>query len=87
MAITQTWDGLSEHQVLDAVEQTIGSKLSNICIKRNSYINRVFELEAADGQQAYIAKFYRPGRWRITRGGIALAGLPEVLFNLVKLSR
>ena len=26
-------------------------------------------------------QFYRPGRWRITQGGIALAGLPEVLFK------
>ena len=26
-------------------------------------------------------QFYRPDRWRITRGGIALAGLPEVLFQ------
>src|SRR4029077_16549066 len=25
--------------------------------------------------------FYRPDRWRITQGGIALAGLPEVLFK------
>jgi Ser/Thr protein kinase RdoA (MazF antagonist) len=48
---------------LDAVEGTIGKKLSNLLLKRNSYINRVYELEEHDSRERFIVKFYRPGRW------------------------
>lgn len=44
------------------VEKALGVKCTNLCRPLNSYINRVFELAAADGT-GLIAKFYRPGRW------------------------
>lgn len=57
------WDQLNEHTTIDIVEPVIGLKLANLCLKRNSYINRVFELEIADSAERIIVKFYRPGRW------------------------
>jgi len=54
---------LNEYTVIDIVEPIIGFKLSNICLKRNSYINRVFEIENADTRDRLIVKFYRPNRW------------------------
>ena len=38
-------------------------KLSNLLLPRNSYINRVYELEKYDTRERFIVKFYRPGRW------------------------
>jgi len=32
-------------------------------LTRNSYINRVYELEKHDSRERFIVKFYRPGRW------------------------
>jgi Ser/Thr protein kinase RdoA (MazF antagonist) len=45
------------------VEKTLGEKLSNLLLPRNSYINRVYELEEHDSRERFIVKFYRPGRW------------------------
>jgi len=56
------WESLSQDTVLNTVESTINDKLSNLIIKRNSYINRVYELKKSSGE-SMIAKFYRPGRW------------------------
>ena len=61
--MSHPWKSLTEAFVLDSVESVIGRKLSNVCIQRNSYINRVFELQWVDGSQTLIAKFYRPSRW------------------------
>ncbi|OGC05007.1 hypothetical protein A2276_03550 [candidate division WOR-1 bacterium RIFOXYA12_FULL_43_27] len=57
------WQELTHDNILTAVEKTIGKKLSGLLIKRNSYINRVYELEKYDSLERIIVKFYRPGRW------------------------
>ncbi|MDD5594307.1 MAG: phosphotransferase, partial [Candidatus Margulisbacteria bacterium] len=57
------WQDLTPENIFNSVEATLGTKLSNICLKRNSYINRVYELEKHDSGERFIAKFYRPGRW------------------------
>ena len=64
------WKTLTPENIFKTVEETLGTKLSNICLKRNSYINRVFELEKHDSRlpagrqgERLIVKFYRPGRW------------------------
>ena len=61
--MSQTWQNLSPDSVLDRLEATLNIKLSNVCIKRNSYINRVYEVTRIDTGEGLIAKFYRPGRW------------------------
>jgi Ser/Thr protein kinase RdoA (MazF antagonist) len=48
--------------VLNLIEDALGVRCTNICRPLNSYINRVYELEQADGL-GLVAKFYRPGRW------------------------
>ena len=53
---------LTPDHVIDHVEQALGCRCTNLCRQLNSYINRVYELQAEDGQWL-IAKFYRPGRW------------------------
>lgn len=53
---------LTPESVLLAVEKACGLRLTNLCRTLNSYINRVFELQAEDGS-GLIAKFYRPNRW------------------------
>lgn len=40
----------------------MGVRCSNICRPLSSYINRVYEV-FLDDQEAWVAKFYRPGRW------------------------
>lgn len=57
------WDPLTHDSVIDAVSAAAGEPLSALLIKRNSYINRVFELEKKGSKERLIAKFYRPGRW------------------------
>jgi len=57
------WAKLTHEAVISAVEKETGKTLNGFCLKRNSYINRVFELEDSETKQRYIAKFYRPGRW------------------------
>ncbi len=56
---------LSPDVVLNLVEAALDISCSNICRPLNSYINRVFELETADGR-GVVVKFYRPGRWSKT---------------------
>lgn len=48
--------------VLRLVEESLDRHCTNLFRPLNSYINRVFELEAEDGG-GLIVKFYRPGRW------------------------
>lgn len=61
--ITSVWQNLNHDSVLQAGETTIKEKLSNLLLSRNSYINRVYELEKYDSRERLIVKFYRPNRW------------------------
>ena len=53
---------LTPDAVLSLVEQALAVRCTNLCRPLNSYINRVYELQAADGA-GLVVKFYRPGRW------------------------
>ncbi|MDD5457167.1 MAG: phosphotransferase, partial [Candidatus Margulisbacteria bacterium] len=57
------WQSLSQDAVLNTVERIIKEKLSNLLIPRNSYVNRVYELQKAADKEKIIVKFYRPDRW------------------------
>jgi Ser/Thr protein kinase RdoA (MazF antagonist) len=61
--VTPVWQHLNHDNILHAVEKTLQKKLSNLLLARNSYINRVYELEEHDSSVRFIIKFYRPGRW------------------------
>ncbi|MDD5382347.1 MAG: serine/threonine protein kinase [Candidatus Margulisbacteria bacterium] len=61
--MTTIWQGLTHDSIFNAVEAASGTRLSNVLYQRNSYINRVFEVEEHDSRQRLIVKFYRPGRW------------------------
>ncbi len=54
--------GLTPPVLLETVESFLGLRCSNLCRPYNSYINRVYELQAVNGQ-GLVVKFYRPGRW------------------------
>lgn len=56
------FDLLTPELILRAVEEAYGMRLTGSITPYNSYINRVYELHDEDGN-AYMAKFYRPGRW------------------------
>jgi len=58
----QIWDAITPDSAMNAVESVVGEKLTNLCIPRNSYINRVFEMELGS-EERLIVKFYRPNRW------------------------
>lgn len=62
------FDRLTPELILGAVERATGARLTGMLLPLPSYINRVYELRAADNTRL-IAKFYRPGRW--TRQAIA----------------
>lgn len=53
---------LGPDTVLNLVEKALDIPCTNLCRQLSSYINRVFEIEAADGR-GLVVKFYRPGRW------------------------
>ncbi|HMO04514.1 MAG TPA: serine/threonine protein kinase [Kiritimatiellia bacterium] len=53
---------LTPDHVIEHVESVIGRRCTNLCRQLNSYINRVYEVQAEDGDWLII-KFYRPGRW------------------------
>ena len=61
--MASVWQGLNHEKIFQSVETILGEKLSNLLLPRNSYINRVFELERHASQERLIVKFYRPGRW------------------------
>ena len=56
---------LGPETVLNLAEAALGISCTNLCRQLNSYINRVFEIEAVDGR-GLIVKFYRPDRWSKT---------------------
>lgn len=53
---------LTPDAVINAVEDSLGTRCSNLCRPLNSYINRVYEV-GLEGGGYVIAKFYRPARW------------------------
>lgn len=53
---------LTPDTVISLVETALDTACTNLCRPLNSYINRVYELERADGT-GLVAKFYRPERW------------------------
>jgi len=57
------WQPLNHNTILHSVEAALKEKLSSLLLIRNSYINRVYELEKHEGRDRLIVKFYRPGRW------------------------
>jgi len=63
MEKSSPWQPLTHEAVFQAVEEVTGRKLSNLFLQRNSYINRVLELEIDKERERLIVKFYRPGRW------------------------
>ncbi len=65
MTVPSIWQLLNHDKILNSVETTLNEKLSNLLLPRNSYINRVYELEKHDSRQRFIVKFYRPGRWTL----------------------
>jgi Ser/Thr protein kinase RdoA (MazF antagonist) len=62
MAMCEDFTALTPDVMLDAVEQALGARLTGLAQPHHSYINRVYEVQAAGGERL-IAKFYRPGRW------------------------
>ncbi len=61
--MSNVWAGLDHDSIFGSIEKVLGAHLSGLLIQRNSYINRVYELERKDSGERLIAKFYRPGRW------------------------
>ncbi len=57
-----TFPDLTPETVLNLVEEALGTPCSNLCRPLNSYINRVFEIQAVNSK-GLVVKFYRPGRW------------------------
>lgn len=56
-------DTLTPDTILNRIEHHTQTALTPLITQRNSYINRVYEVECQDTQDRWIAKFYRPGRW------------------------
>jgi Ser/Thr protein kinase RdoA (MazF antagonist) len=57
------WQSLDHNTIINEIEKSSGIKLTNLLLKRNSYINRVYEMEESGSKERLIVKFYRPGRW------------------------
>ena len=60
--MSSSFENLTPDRILDHIESGMDVRLTGLTAPMPSYINRVYELQAIDGQQL-IAKFYRPGRW------------------------
>lgn len=56
------WALLTPDFVVNTSEHLLNTPLTNLCIQRNSYINRVYEIEKSN-KERLIVKFYRPNRW------------------------
>jgi Ser/Thr protein kinase RdoA (MazF antagonist) len=59
------YSDLDPQQVLDALD-AVGLRGDGRLLQLNSYENRVFQVfleDAPPGNEAVVAKFYRPGRW------------------------
>jgi Ser/Thr protein kinase RdoA (MazF antagonist) len=59
---TRTFDLLAPDVVFQAVESAYGLRLDGTLTAFASYVNRVYGIATEDGT-AFVAKFYRPGRW------------------------
>jgi Ser/Thr protein kinase RdoA (MazF antagonist) len=60
---SDTWFDLDDVTFFSHIEKETGLSLTGLCLKRNSYINRVFEVEEKTSKERLVIKFYRPGRW------------------------
>lgn len=60
----QAFESLTPDRVMDLVEDVLQVEAEPVCRPLASYINRVYEVELADGS-AVVVKFYRPGRWTV----------------------
>lgn len=60
--ITADFLNLTPDKMINAVESALDMPMTGFTSPLPSYINRVYELQAADGNRL-IGKFYRPGRW------------------------
>lgn len=60
--VTNPWQTLDHETILNSLEKYLKKPLGNLCLRRNSYVNRVYEIETTD-KERFIAKYYRPGRW------------------------
>ena len=58
----QTFANLTPAHAVDMVEHALGTPVESFVRPCTSHINRVYERNTRDGL-AFIAKFYRPGRW------------------------
>ncbi|NQU63772.1 MAG: serine/threonine protein kinase [SAR324 cluster bacterium] len=56
------FENLGLDQIINAVEEALGQRMTGFASSLPSYINRVYELQTMAGERL-IAKFYRPGRW------------------------
>ncbi len=66
---------LTPERIFESAELALARRFSGVLMPLPSYINRVYELQSADGER-WIFKFYRPGRW--SRAAL----LEEHLFTL-----
>ena len=64
MSKTADFQHLVPETMLMAVEKATGRRMSGLATPLPSYVNRVYEVQTADGDlERLICKFYRPGRW------------------------
>ena len=56
------FDRITPEYFLPALEDALACRLTGLASALPSYINRVYEIEAATGERL-VVKFYRPGRW------------------------
>jgi Ser/Thr protein kinase RdoA (MazF antagonist) len=64
LSATADFELLVPDQIMDAVEEASGRRLSGLILPLPSYINRVYEVQDEEGGRL-IVKFYRPGRWSL----------------------
>ncbi|TFG62542.1 MAG: serine/threonine protein kinase, partial [Spirochaetales bacterium] len=62
MNAAPSFQELSPDIIMSSVEQFLNIRLNGVITPYNSYVNRVYGLQAADNSR-YVVKFYRPGRW------------------------
>jgi len=62
MPVAFAFAKLTPDFLLEAVEVAMDRPFTGLAHPQPSYINRVYELQAVDGERL-IAKFYRPDRW------------------------
>ena len=60
------WSDLTPDAVLNRIENATGQRLTPFIAQRNSYINRVYEVECSETKDRWVVKFYRPKRWTIS---------------------